>query len=169
MARYLRYEFAQLSEELGREPTDEELGQRMHMTQGSLRELRSVFGIGIVELDSPAGGRSGATTIVDGLASSAKAPDSLLTRSAEVAQLYEYAVECLGKVDADLWMAYKVADKKGRIEFFYEFYFTQTGKGKEAARAFIYRRNKKLKNYVEKKTRGSTLGGNYEFLTARSG
>lgn len=162
MEKHIQQARLRLTEQLGREPTEKELSEHLDIDEVRLRRLRNSAVRGFIDLDGPADEES--RKVSDNLRSKATSTHERILTAAQADEIRKIAVECLGKRDADLWIAYK----EGHTEYFYDLYFQLTGKGKVAARQFITRRTKKLIAHIERKTKHSALGGNHE-RTARFG
>lgn len=162
MRREIRKAHEELSKELKREPTVEEISEYLDMDESRVREFVTHAIVTTLEIDALPDGDAAANVIEmhrhpHDKASLHNSPLDLAIN----AEKLEFAAECLGREEADLLIAYKTHG----VEFFLDLYFRRTGKRKtkDGARQYIRRRVAKLEKYMQKKTRLRAIGGNYGF------
>lgn len=159
--REIRHAREKLSKEFKREPTVEEVADYLDMDEDKVREFITHSAVLTLDLDA----------LADADAASNVVELSRRSRNKDIPQnnnpldntinseMLEFAVECLGREEAELLIAYQ----RGGGDLFRDLYFRLTGKrkSKAATRQYIHRRIVKLKEFMRKKSRLSARGGDY--------
>jgi DNA-directed RNA polymerase specialized sigma subunit len=162
LAKFVRQADRELSRDLGREPTLEELSEYLGLDEKKVRELRAVTEF--IPVDSSlrdAEDDSAEIAKFNNLHSHEKSP----LENAQNSEIRNLAVKHLGEIDAFLLLGYQAYGAK----YYRYWYFRLYGEHlREAtARKHAERLKARLREIILKKNSQRTLGGDYGFQTAR--
>jgi RNA polymerase primary sigma factor len=165
LAKFVGQADRELTKDLGREPTLEELSEYLGMDDEKVRGLRA--GPEFIQIDlgpNDAEDDGVEPAKINNLRSREKSP----LENAQTSEIRDLAVKHLGEIDAFLLLGYLDHQPDGTAYYqYWHFRFYGVRLREDAARKRAERLRTKLREIILKKNRHRTLGGDYGFQTAR--
>lgn len=156
LERLIRRARAELTAALHREPTAGDIAAQLEMDERRVQEYLSQEPIALVGVGEPEDEDESAGVFLIAPPSADKTPE----RIAELAELPDIAVRCLGRENADLLLAYI----EHGSAYFQELYFTYKHKRLSVVNARQYKGRlvKRLRDCLRRMSKLSGRGGNHE-------
>jgi DNA-directed RNA polymerase specialized sigma subunit len=153
IAKRLKEAHDELTAKLGREPTLEELSERLNMDEADVDAIRNISGVNVLGISDDGEEAGGAFVTLDSIGSEDFDPFEHI----QAAELRETLVECLGEENADLLLTYLDSGSEAFRSLYFELYGIELTP--EAARQAKHRLMTKMKNCVQFKDRYLDGGG----------